>query len=273
MNLLEELFAYAPAGLNLWDLMLLFMLIFTRWLVMTSMIPYLGGAIIPGLVRVAIASVLSMVSLALIAPHTQNLGECNIITVLALFCKEALLGFILGFLASLIFYAYELVGEILDFSRAASMLRLLVPQIKHQSSAMGTLLFQLSLTFFFALGLHRPMIEALSLSFERFPPFMLATGLKYDATLAIMVRVLASLFELALRLALPVVFVCFLIDLAFGLINRVAPQINAYFLSLPAKMLGGLTMMLFLLPLVLDEFASHNHKLTAFFKALMLNSQ
>lgn len=270
MNHLDSVLALFP-NLSFIELLLLFMLIFTRWLVMSSMIPYLGALLIPSLVRIALASLLSVVTLMIVVNKTTPLApEINIFLVVALFAKEALIGFVLGFLGSLIFYAYELIGEILDFSRAASMLRLLVPHIKHQSSAMGTLLFQLSLVFFFALGLHRDMIQALVLSFEKFPAFSLNADFYGDATLVIMVQVLATLFELALRLSLPVVFVCFLIDLAFGLINRVAPQINAYFLSLPAKMLGGLSMVLFMLPLVMDEFKSHHHKLAAFFEALML---
>jgi flagellar biosynthesis protein FliR len=273
MSELEWLLAYTKAGLTLPDLLLLFMLIFCRWIVMSSVIPFLGAVLIPSLVRIALAGLLSLVSVLMILGKTKALPSLDIFTVIILFSKEVLLGFILGFLASLIFYAYELVGELLDFSRAASMLRLLVPQIKHQSSSMGTLLFQLSLTFFFALGLHRPMLEALLMSFERFPPFSLSLGISSESVLTIMLSVLGTLFELALRISLPVIFVCFLIDVAFGLLNRIAPQINAYFLSLPAKMLGGLTILFFILPLVMAEFESHNHKLSAFFKTLVVNSR
>lgn len=272
MKELEWLLAMAPAGLKLDELLLLFMLIFCRWAVMSSIIPFLGAALIPSLVRIAIAGSLSVVSLLMITNTITPAPSIDIFTIVVLFSKEVLIGFVLGFLASLIFYAYELVGELLDFSRAASMLRLLLPHIKHQSSPMGTLLFQLSLTFFFALGLHRSMLTALALSFERFPPFSLDLDLSHESSLMIMLSVLGTLFELALKLAMPVVFICFLIDLAFGLLNRIAPQINAYFLSLPAKMVGGLAMLLFLLPLVMDEFSSHNLKLSAFFQALMVNS-
>lgn len=269
MKHFDFLLALAP-GLGFTDVLLLFMLIFTRWLVMSSMIPYLGAAIIPSLVRMAIVSLLSVVTLMMVINKTQSIASIDIITVTLLFAKEALIGFVLGFLGSLIFYAYELLGEILDLSRGASMLRLLVPHIKHQSSPMGILLFQLSLTFFLALGLHRTMIQALCMSFERFPAFSLSTSLYNEATLAVLLQVLSTLLELALRLSLPVLFVCFLIDVAFGLMNRIAPQINAYFLSLPAKMLGGLTMILFIVPLVMDEFENHHLKLASFFEALVL---
>lgn len=269
MNAFTALLSYAPGGIDIANMILLFMLIFCRWLVMTSVIPFLGAILIPSLIRIGLSCVLSLASLLMILNETVVPHSLSIFNVMALFFKEVLLGFIIGFLASLIFYAYELMGELLDFSRAASMARLLLPHVRYQSSPMGTLLFQLSLTTFFCLGLHRPVLESLYMSFEKFPPFSLNTGLSYDPSLTIAISVLATLFELAIKLSLPVIFVCFLIDIAFGLMNRVAPQINAYFLSLPAKMLSGLLIVLFLLPLVIDEFIDHAKELNSFLKALV----
>ena len=248
--------------------LLLFMLIFTRWLVMTIFIPFLGAALLPALVRLALAILLSIVSFLMLFEHSI-FPKLSITLIVALFIKEALVGFIIGLFASLIFYAYELFGQILDIARSASMAKLLVPELKQQSSPMGTLLFQLALALFFSLGLHVPAIKTLYLSFEHFPPLLLTTNLYSPHHLGLCVRIIAALFELALRLSIPVVFTCFLIDLAFGFLNRVAPQINAYFLSLPAKMMGGLIMLFFLIPLVIDDFLQHHDHMMAFLKSLL----
>jgi flagellar biosynthesis protein FliR len=183
-----------------------------------------------------------------------------------LFVKEALLGFILGFFASMIFYAYELVGELIDISRAASMSRLLVPELKHQSSAMGTLLFQLSLVVFIGLGFHRHSIQIAYESFIAFPVLSLDLSIAKPDFLSYGAYVVAHLFDAAMRFALPVIVVSLLIDLAFGLMNRVAPQINAYFLSLPAKMIGGLIIIALVLPFLMDDFSTHYQSLSRFFR-------
>lgn len=244
--------------------LLLFLLIFTRWLVMTFMLPFLGAAILPALVRVILASILSLISFMMLFTQTSFISGISIFVVVALFAKEALIGFILGILGSLIFYTYEILGQILDIARSANMAKLLVPELKSQSSPLGTLLFQLSLVLFFSLGLHTGVIRALYSSFERFPVMTLSTNLFDASHLHLSSIILASMFELALRLSLPVLFTCFLIDLAFGFLNRVAPQINAYFLSLPAKMMGGLIMLFFLLPLLVDEFMAHHDQMMAY---------
>ena len=45
-----------------------------------------------------------------------------------------------------------------------------------------------------------------------------------------------------------------LTDLFFGIINRVAPQINVFFLSLPVKMAVGIVVVLIALPLFKDRY-------------------
>lgn len=248
------------------DALLLFMLIFTRWLVMTIMMPFLGAQLLPSLVRIALACMLSIISFLMLVNLTDFSRELGIFLIGLLFLKEALLGFVLGFLASLIFYAYELFGEFIDFARAASMAKLLVPELKHQSSPMGVLLFQLALVIFLSLGFHRLAIANAYQSFALFPVLLVSPGLlSGEGFFTLTVEILGALFELSLRFALPVILICFLIDLAFGLMNRVAPQINAYFLSLPAKIIGGLIMLFFLLPFLLDDFSDHHRDLSRFF--------
>ena len=45
-----------------------------------------------------------------------------------------------------------------------------------------------------------------------------------------------------------------LTDLLFGIVNRVAPQINVFFLSLPVKMIVGIVVVLLALPLFKDRY-------------------
>ncbi len=250
--------------------LLFFMLIMTRWLTMTITIPFLGGQLVPSPVRVGLAALLSALCFSLLVDK-QNFTDQSILFTVLLFVKEALIGFFMGFFASLIFYVYELIGEFLDISRAASMSRLLVPELKHQSSAMGVLLFQLSLVIFIGFGFHREVIAVAFDSFTTFPVLTLEANLFTADFLPHAVMIVAELFSSALCFALPVIVVCFLIDLAFGLMNRVAPQINAYFLSLPAKMLGGLMMVFVVLPFLLEDFTSHYHDLIRFFRIFVAN--
>ncbi len=129
--------------------------------------------------------------------------------------------------------------------------------------------FQLALVITFALGLHRTIVTAAYKSFLTMPVIALEAGLMSPAFSDHMVSILSALFEFAFRLSLPVILICFLIDLAYGIKNRQATQIKAYFLSLPAKMVGGLLILVFLLPFLLDDFTEHHYALTRFLEAVV----
>ncbi|MCA9507797.1 MAG: flagellar biosynthetic protein FliR [Myxococcales bacterium] len=236
--------------------LLIFLLIFTRWLSLSLITPIFGAALLPAIVRIGLA--FSMSTLSFLTIYNENLVfEKNIIFISALFIKEGLIGFILGFFISLIFFAYEMAGQFIDNARAASMAKMLVPELRVHSSPMGTMFFQLSLALFVVLGLHRSIILTAYKSFEEFQVTSLNINVSYEYILALSLKLLSSLFVFATKLALPVIIICFLIDCAFGLMNRVAPQINAYFLSLPAKIVSGLIMLFLCLTFLLDDFLQH----------------
>ncbi len=263
MSYLLDFWIPSGSDIKLFDLLIFFMLIFTRWLCLSVMLPWLGALLLPSPARIGLALAMSMVSMSFLLPKTHLAVDINIYFIVLLLIKEALIGLLLGFLGSLIFYCYELFGEIIDLARAASMAKLLVPHLRHQSSPMGTLLFQFSVVIFIALGLHRHIIATIFMSFERFPLFE-APRLSEAHFFELATSIMAMLFKTAFNLSLPVIFICFLIDLAFGFLNRVSPQINAYFLSLPAKIMGGLIVLWLAISFLIDDFVEMSSELGNF---------
>lgn len=255
-----------PFATSLNDAVLLFALIFVRWTTM-SMAPFLGAAIISPIIRVALALSLSLITFFLLLKEPLPIQS---VFIPALFIKEAILGFLLGFFSSLIFYAYQLLGELIDMVRGASNARLLVPELKNPSSPLGVLFFQLSLCIFLSIGFHRPVLTLLFKSFLSCNPFDFPK-LSFEHLRDLSLNIMSLLWELAVRLALPAIAIGLLIDATFGLLNRTAPQINAFFLSLPAKMLGGIAIVFFTLPWLFDDYALNFEPFFNLFKELLEN--
>lgn len=243
--------------INPLDALLIFLLIFTRFLVMSLIMPILGAQILPSVVRISLSLLLSLLCFLYIVDTNDSLIDAAFFWLGLLFIKEALIGFIIGFLTSMIFFIYELFGEFVDNARAANMSKLLVPELKHPSSPMGTLFFQLVLVLLIITGFHRELITTAYESFIIFPPTTLTVDLSHEAFFFAAFKIMGILLETALRFSFPVIAISFIIDLCFGLLNRVAPQINAYFLSLPAKMVGGLIILALALPFLLEDFFLH----------------
>jgi flagellar biosynthetic protein FliR len=62
-----------------------------------------------------------------------------------------------------------------------------------------------------------------------------------------MMRTSADIIMIATILAAPIVAATFISDVVFGILNRVAPQLNAYFMSMPVKAMAGVIMVLVIL--------------------------
>lgn len=110
---------------------------------------------------------------------------------------------------------------------------------------------------FFTTGTDRTLIRVLAASFERFPAGSWFTS---PTTLDAMIRLGSGMFTLGLRLALPVIALLLLFDLALALLGRIQQQLQLLSLSFPVKMLATLGLLATLAPVMARLFegaASH----------------
>ena len=226
--------------------------------------PFLGTSLVPRTVRTGLTVALGILLLPALAPSLPNLVAGGNVLLLAVLLKELTIGVAIAFIAGLIFYAAQSAGWLADTARGANMGEVMVPQAGKRSTAMGSLLFQLTLVVFFALGGHRLYVLALAHSFERLPlgAFPTSTGLLGFARLAS--ELSAQVFVLALSWAAPVVATAIVVDLALGWVNRFAPQVNSFFLAMPLKAALGVVFLslitgafVLLLPQALEAMVGH----------------
>ncbi|QDQ24865.1 EscT/YscT/HrcT family type III secretion system export apparatus protein [Chitinimonas arctica] len=158
-----------------------------------------------------------------------------------LLSKELLIGFILGFSASISFWAIDMVGFLIDTMRGASMSSVLNPLLGAQSSIFGILFSQVLTVLFLILGGFNQLLEGIYRSYQIIAP---GTPLNFGPELMkFLVHEWRLMYELCLGFALPSIVVMVLIDLAMGFVNRSAQQLNVFFLAMPIKS----AMVLFLL--------------------------
>lgn len=240
---------------------LLFGLILARMVAIINLVPFLGGKNAPHQAKVGMAILFSLIFWPYVYAHSGSEVPHSLIVYIFFLLKEVFVGFVIGFVTAQIFYCVEMMGQIVDVVRGTNQAQLLVPQLQERSSAFGDFNFQLALVLLLSLGFHIPFFEILGESFIRIPVLSFEPSF-VDSSHAIefFTRLLADVFRIACTLAFPIAFVCLLCDVAFGLLNRVAPQINAYFMSMPAKAAGGMVIFLFAFTMIMDQFALHGFK-------------
>lgn len=251
LGLLETVLRIFEVNQSPQTFMVLVGLSFARLVSFFSIVPFFGGASVPARVKVATAMSLVVIlypSLDASVPPGQTLGF-GPLGFIALLAKEVLIGFTLGFIATLVFEAVQVAGRLVDFQRGSTMGELYAPQLTSNVSELGQFKLQLAIVLFIFIGAHRFFIGALLQSFDfmpalTFPKF--SAGWSPAAELIVMMT--ASVFSIGLQLAAPALIALLLTDLFFGIINRVAPQVNVFFLSMPVKMIIGIIVVLLILP-------------------------
>ncbi|EHF4936926.1 type III secretion system export apparatus subunit SctT [Enterobacter hormaechei] len=155
--------------------------------------------------------------------------------------QELVIGAVLGFAVSMAFWALDSAGFIIDTIRGSSMGTVLNPSLGEPTSVMGILFVQLFITLFFMHGGLNNILQILYTSYAIIPP---GAEIKFGSNWAtLIVAIWHPMFSLCLSFVLPAVIVMVLTDLAVGLINRTAQQLNVFFIAMPLKSVMALFML------------------------------
>ena len=147
------------------------------------------------------------------------------------------IGLAIGFTVRVVFAAFELAGEVVGFQMGLGFASFFNPALNTQSSAVGKFFGHMASFVFIAMNGHLMVLMAVIKSFEKFPVDQnFLEALKqmklYDLG--------ADLFASGLWMALPMVGMLMFVNLALGIVSRVAPQMNIYAIGFPITLAVGL---------------------------------
>ncbi len=173
-----------------------------------------------------------------VTPVTSNLPNslAGFVVVLA---AEVAFGYAIGFIANILFTALQSAGELIDAQMGLSVASALDPSIGQVISIIGRLVMFVSLIVFLELDGHHLLLAAFHQSFTALPAGQVADFTHYNMV-AQFAGLGAALWLTAVKLAVPAILLIFLADFTFGIVSRVAPQVNVFMLGFQIKPLLGL---------------------------------
>ena len=218
-----------------------------------ALFPALTESMIPGVARrVATLSLAVLVIPSVKAGMPPGEPTWWMFAILA--AREALIGFLIGFFASIPFWVAENVGNFIDNQRGATMGEVYSPLNGSQVSTTGIFFTQPVSTIFFVSGAIFLFLGALYNSYMIWPVFpadAVFPAFVSDAPVRILTA-LDGMLRTTVVISAPVIIVMFLATLGLGLVNRTAPQLNVFFLSMPVKSALGVAMLIVYLPFIMD---------------------
>lgn len=224
---------------------LVFMLILARIIPLMFLTPVLGSRHAPQEVKMGMGMAFTMIVYMPVYDGMPGPVPKAIGPFVMLMLKEMLIGMMVGYIVSLIFYCVMMCGRIMDTAASRSMAEVQAPHLNSRATVLGDLLYMYTIVLFFAVGGHRYLLQGVLESFTRFGILDFALTLpSLDFLSDILIKTMGEIFSIAVLISSPVLVATLLADVAFGMMNRVAPQLNAYFMAMPVKALGSIVIVL-----------------------------
>jgi len=230
---MEQILEQLGVGVNFTSVLLVWALLMGRVMPLIILAPFIGGDVVPSQVKLGIGISLSIIIYPLVADTRVPLGSISFVLLLL---KEVFIGLAIAFASSLAFDAARAAGTFVDTVSGANMATVHVPQLGQQATLFASFKFQLTVVVFLLLNGHHVVLQALFHSFEVIP---LNTWPRFShgfwPLFELMIRMSAELIIVAVALAAPAAIATFIVDMSLGLINRIAPQIQVFFISMSIK--------------------------------------
>lgn len=218
-------------------------------------IPLLPAGLIPRRLRGGLIIALALPVYPLLA-STMPAVDWSAGQWMAYVLKESCIGALIGYSMGLLLWALTCAGELIDVQAGFNNAQIFDPFAGHPAGPVSVLMTQLGVLLFVALGGLHVFLQLLYESLQLWPPSSAYPDLGLAGLRDLAASGSGSLLELATRLAAPVIAVLLIVELGIGLINRAAPQLNAFYFAMPIKAVAALLMLALCLAHLVDVFRS-----------------
>jgi len=175
-------------------------------------------------------------------------------TLLAWVAGELAVGIAIGAAVAIMLEAFLLAGQVLGLQAGYAYAQTVDPNTQADSGILLVVAQLMAGLCFFALGFDREILRLFARSLLKIPPGRYVFG---PPAAEIMIRLSCELFAVGVRLALPVVALLVMVDVALALLGRLNAQLQLLSLAFPMKMLIALAVLIWiaaLFPRILGEF-------------------
>lgn len=197
-------------------------------------VPGFGSGRVPSPVRLYIAAAVSLAVPNLSPFSTSQLDGEKMINIVIV---EVLIGIAFGLSVKIMFVALDVVSEFISHSIGLSNNFGASPDGREQLLVVTSIVQLSAVAAFFSMNLHLDVVTALMDSYKISP---IGSYISSEASMKEIVTTLIVSFHVAMRIAFPFIVFSLATNFSFGLINRVIPQLPAYFISIPIIIIGGL---------------------------------
>lgn len=217
--------------------LIFFLLVFMRISGVFFFSPFFSSAAISARVRVSFSFFVSFLVFNVIQKEYTFLQNLDFTMFVILIIKELIIGLLIGYLLALMFSVIQIAAEMSSTSMGFSMASAYDPMTQTQTAVLGQMNNMFLLALFLIYGVHRKIIFYLCETFDYAKVGQLHYNI--DNIAKFFIDNFVYYFMIAIQMALPIVGILLLVDITLGILSRIAPQMNVFFVGMPLKIIVG----------------------------------
>ncbi len=212
-----------------------FFVVFARIGSAMILLPPFGEAVVYVRTRLVLALAISALATPLAAPALPALpaGPLELSLILT---AEILVGLFIGGLARVLLAGLHTASMVIAYQTGLAAAMMFDPSQGQQAVVLGRFLNLMALVLLFSTGLHHAMLMAVVDSYSVLPPGGLPPVGDFAGQA---VAFFTGSFIIALQVAAPVMVIGLMFYLGIGLIARLMPAVQVFFIALPLQVMLG----------------------------------
>jgi flagellar biosynthetic protein FliR len=212
-------------------------LIFARLGALIMLMPAIGETFVPIRIRLAFSFALALMLFPVLSVGVPALPP-SVSGVAGAVIKEVAVGLIIGTVLRFFMSSLASAGEVVSIQSTLGFAQTANPTQAQPSTTLATFLGLMGLVLIMTTNLHHMFLGAIVRSYTIFP---FTRALQVADANALAIQTVSRSFALGLQLAAPVVAFSLIFNIATGLVGRVMPQFQIFFVASPLMVLSGLS--------------------------------
>lgn len=243
----------------------LFILIFARVGSILMLMPALGESTIPARMRLTFALALALVLYPIVTPELPPL-PASVWELVALVLHEIAIGLVIGAIARIAVSGAQVAGSIIASSSGLSLAVAADPvNGGAQGALVGSFLSLLGIALIFATDLHHIAISAIH---DSYMIFKVSDPLMFGDAANTIVESVAGAFVVGVQMSAPFIVFGLVFNLGMGILSRLMPQLQVFFIAMPATVGVGLILLALLLAMMTGLYLMHYEGVLAMLRGL-----
>lgn len=226
------------------------LIVFTRIGSAMILLPGFGESYVSPRTRLALSMLISILVAPILASSIPIMPD-EISGLGLLVFSEAMIGFFMGTVARMFLSAAASAGMIAATMSSLANALIQDPVSAQQASIMGTFLTAIAIVLIMVLDIHHLFILGLVDSYDLFVPGQILPTGDFSNMIA---RIVGDTFILATRMAAPFIVVGMIFFLGLGLLAKLMPQMQVFFVAMPLQVAMGITVLFLCVPVMIKVY-------------------